>query len=335
MSTELPPDSLPPSLKNNADFKESYKYCRSLAQTVRDIEIKLNEAERERETALDSYYNHADHALFREAARTDARLDFDEVDSHNQALRDGSEVHAKHLALEHDLSRTKAMCSAQKGVLAKLAERDLDKRGRLQPELPDGDKAERKPEVEQQKTPEQATGEPSEAERLKAEREAVKAELMSAQAHLCTAYKEFQGRRYLTEEEFAQLPKATTEDDVGLQLQKKLIRTTRNYIEAQERVKTAQAEGRRLGVPGVDKYPIDQTYDFEDRTVDGYADSDFANKVRRSKPRVEGWLSQIAVPGEPLSSPAKPKVSKRLLELAELRLGDDKAEDFSSAGAKE
>ena len=57
----------------------------------------------------------------------------------------------------------------------------------------------------------------------------------------------------------------------------KLIRTTRKYIEAQERVIMAQAEGRRLGVPWVDKYPVDQTWDFEDRPDDGYAESAIAD----------------------------------------------------------
>lgn len=119
----------------------------------------------------------------------------------------------------------------------------------------------------------------------------------------------------------------------------KLIRTTRKYIEAQERVIMAQAEGRRLGVPWVDKYPVDQTWDFEDRPDDGYAESAIADKVEKSKPRVKEWLSRLAMSGKSLSPSTKPqgpkKVPGKLHELAELQLRDDKAEDFSSDGAKE
>jgi hypothetical protein len=216
----------------------------------------------------------------------------------------------------------------------------MAKRGTLRPFLPDGDEFAADPEeVEQHKVPEQAAGELSEAEELKTERDAVKAELLSAQAHLCTVYKEFQGRRNLTEEEFARLPKSITEDEIGLQLLMKLSRTTRSYIEAQERVKTAQAEGRRLGVPGVDRYPVDQTWNFEDRSLDGYADSAIADKVEKSKPRVRAWLSELAMSGKPLPPSTKlqvlEKVPGKIHEYAELRLGDDIAEDFSSDRAKE
>lgn len=89
---------------------------------------------------------------------------------------------------------------------------------------------------------------------------------------------------------------------------------------------------------GVDKYPIDQTWDFEDRPDDGYAESVIADKVEKSKPRVKAWLSQVAMSGKPLSPSTKlqvPEMEPQLKKLAELRLGDDKAEDFSSDGAKE
>ncbi|GAB7330492.1 hypothetical protein MBLNU13_g02096t1 [Cladosporium sp. NU13] len=211
------------------------------------------------------------------------------------------------------------MCSAQKVALATPAENDMVERRVLQPHVSDG---------------EEPTADPEEAKR-----DAAKAELLPAQAHLCTAHKEFQGHRNLTEEEIPQLPKTITEDDIGLELQMKLMRTTRNYIEAQERVRTAQAEGRRLGVPGVDKYPIDQTWNFGDRPDDGYAESIIADKVEKSKPRVKAWLSQLAKSGTPLSPSAKAQAPKKVPgkfhELVELRLGDDKAEDSSSDGAKE
>jgi hypothetical protein len=119
----------------------------------------------------------------------------------------------------------------------------------------------------------------------------------------------------------------------------KLIRTTRNYIEAQERVRTAQAEDRRLGGPGVDRYPVVLTWDFEDRPDDGYAESAIADKVRKSKPRVKVWPPQLAMSVKSLSPSTIPQAPGRdpdfVVELAELRLGDDKAEDSSSVGAKE
>lgn len=340
MNAELPPDNLPPSMKNNADFREAYKYCRSLVHTVKGIEASLHDVEQEIEATLERYYNHAGQSLLEETARADLRAEFEEVKSHDQALRDISGPDLRRLELERDGLRTKKMSSAQKSALATLAESDMVKRGLLQPCVPDGEEATADPEdAEQPKATEQAADEPSEAEKLKAQRDAAKAELLSAQGHLCDAYKEFQGRRNLTEEEVAKLPKSFTEDDFGPELQWKLMRTTRNYIEAQERVRSAQAEGRRLDVPGVDKYPVEQTWDFEDRPDDGYAESAIADRVEKSKPRVEAWLSRLAMSGKPLSSSTKPQVPKKdpeeFYEVAELRLGDDKAEDFSSDGAKE
>jgi hypothetical protein len=340
MTAEMPPDTLPPSMRNSADFQAAYRYCRELIHTVKGIEARLRNAEQQREATLDKFYDHAEQILLTDTARAESKADFDEVKSHDRALRDASGSHAQCLELEQDASRTKMMCSAQKLALATLAENDLIERGMLQQCVSDGDESTADPEdIEQQKTSKQAAAEPSDFEKLKAEREAAKAELMAAQAHLCTAYKEFQGRRNLTEDEIAQLPKTITEDDIGLELQMKLMRTTRNYIEAQERVRTAQAEGRCLGVPGVDKYPIDQTWDFEDRPDDGYAESAIADRMEKSKPRVNAWLSQLAMSGKSLSPSTIPQAPKKdpdfVVELGELRLGDDKAEDFSSDGAKE
>ena len=88
-------------------------------------------------------------------------------------------------------------------------------------------------------------------------------------------------------------------------------------------------------MPGVDRYPIDQTWDFEDRTDDGYLNSVFANKVERSKPKVEEWLPQVDMSGGPLPPPIRRKMPKTLRKLAALRLGDDNVDDFSSDGAKE
>jgi hypothetical protein len=88
-------------------------------------------------------------------------------------------------------------------------------------------------------------------------------------------------------------------------------------------------------VPEFDRYPIDQTWDFEDRTDDGYLDSVFVNKVERSKPKVEEWLPQIAISGKPLSPPTRRKMPKTVRKLAALRLGDDNVEGFSSDGGKE
>jgi len=340
MNAEMPPGDLPPSMKDNADFREAYKYCRILVNTVKDVEARLRDAEQEREVTFDRYYSHTGQVLFGETPRAGSGAEFDEVNSHDQALRDSFRPDLHCVELERDVSKTKMMCSAQKLALATLAENDMVERGVLQPHVSDGEESTADPEeIAQQETSKQAAAKPSGSEKSKAERDAAKAELLSAQAHLCDAHKEFQGRRNLTEEEIAQLPKTITDDDIGLELQMKLSRTTRNYIEAQERVRTAQAEGRRLGVTGVDKYPIDQTWDFEDRPDDGYAESVIADKVENSKPRVKAWLSQLAVSGKPLSPSAKSQVPKKVPgkyhELLELRLGDDKAEDFSSDGAKE
>jgi len=168
-----------------------------------------------------------------------------------------------------------------------------------------------------------------------AQHDALLAELMAAQRNLCDAEKAFQNSRKFTEEELAQLPNTITEDEFGPELKRKLTRTTRNYIDAQKRVQDAQAEGRRLRVPAVDRFPIDQTWNFEDRTDDGYLDSVFAAKVERSKPRVEAWLPQLNMPGEPLSPSQPQEAPESLPNIDWLRLGADNADDVSSAQAKE
>lgn len=96
-----------------------------------------------------------------------------------------------------------------------------------------------------------------------------------------------------------------------------------------------QAEGRRLGHPEVDRYPYDQTWDFEDRSDDGYAVSAMADKMGKSKPKVERWLPQLAMCGKPLSPSRVPEAPESLPDLEALWLGDDKGDDFSSTGLKE
>jgi hypothetical protein len=133
---------------------------------------------------------------------------------------------------------------------------------------------------------------------LKAQHDALKAELLSAQSQLCGAEKAFENYRKLTEEDFAKLPQPMTEDRIGQELWLKLIRTTHNLAEAQERVRKGQAEGRRLRVPEIDRFPVDQTWDFEDRSDDGYPESAIADRVEKSKPTIEAWLPQVAISGK-------------------------------------
>lgn len=109
---------------------------------------------------------------------------------------------------------------------------------------------------------ENAEGRPNEEEeadvfqKKQSQHDALISELMSAQHHLCDAEKSLQNSRKLTEEELANLPNTVTEDEFGRELARKLARTTRNYIDAQQRVVDAQAERRRLRVPAVDRYPL-------------------------------------------------------------------------------
>ena len=231
-----------------------------------------------------------------------------------------------------DVRKAGKMFSVQKRILVGLVENDLIERRVLQPYVHDGEEPE---DVEQQTNTEQAASETVDAEKLKAQHDALKEELLSAQGHLCEAEEAFKHSRELTEEDIAQLPKSIAEDKIGLQLWRKLCRITQNYREAQERVKLAQAEGRRLRVPGVDRYPIDQTWDFEDRSEDGYADSAIADKIEKSKPRVEEWLPQIAMSGKPLSPSTKPETPKSLPDLGAIQLGEDKADGCPSDGVKE
>jgi hypothetical protein len=334
MNAEVAPDSLPPSLKDNANFRETYKYCRSLAHTFRDLEVKGREAEQERETILDRYYSHAERELPKKVVGTESQAGFDEVDPHKQALRDCSGPHTQHLKLEQDASRTKMMCYVQKSALATLLDNDLVKRGELEPHGSDGEEPESQPDnAEQQKASKQA--EVSASEKTKPQHDALIAEPLSAQGHLCDAEEAFKNSRNLTEEEFSNMPGSITEDQIGVELWLKLVHTTRNYTEAQDRVRRAQAEGRRLGVPMADRFTRDQTWDFEDRSDDGYAESAIAERMEKSKPRVEAWLPQLAMSGKPLSPSTQPTVPKSLPDLAALRLGDDVADNFQSSGAKE
>ena len=348
-------------LRDSAEFQAIFERCRFDCRNLSDIEDEISDEEREIDLAHDRIDAYASRLATRglevaglTAARKPTIPAAESMDSEYSPAQEFQENISTRLSkrqeLKAELQKIEQNYFEHKENLAKMAEKLLIEAGMLEPGTPHVENPAPAPNAG--KLPdvagadggnhvENAEGRPNEEEegnvfgKRQAQHYALIAELMTAQHHLCDAEKAFQNSRKFTEEELAKLPIAITEDEFGRELARKLTRTTRNYIDAQKRVVDAQAEGRRLRVPAVDRYPIGQTWDFEDRTDDGYLDSVFVNKVERSKPKVEEWLPQIAMSGKPLSPPTRRKMPKTVRNLAALRLGDDNVEGFSSDGGKE
>jgi hypothetical protein len=352
-------------LKGSAEFQAAFERCRFYSRILPEIEDEISGVEHDSNLAherIDAYASRlatrglelAGLTATEEPAVPAADLSGNEYSPAQEFQENISTRLARLQELRADLQKTEQSYFEHKENLARIAEKLLIEAGMLQPGAPQMDKpipapdnagpAPEVPEAEEHDADNDAEvvegrSSPDLEENIfakrKAKHDALTKELMAAQFHLCDAEKAFKDSRKFTEEELAQLPQNITEDLLGLELKRKLTRTTRNYIDAQNRVKDLQAEGRRLRVPGVDRFPIDQTWDFEDRSDDGYLHSTFPDKVERSKPKVEAWLPQIATSEAPSSPPTWPYISNTVFKLAELRLGDDKMDGFSSEGAKE
>jgi len=348
-------------LKDSAEFQAIFERCRSSFRSLADIDDEISDEEREIDLAQDRIDAYARRLATRglevagltaagEPTIPVAELKDNEYSPAQEFRENTSTRLARRQELKAGLHKTEQTYFEHKENLAKIAEKLLIEAGMLEPGAPhmenpvSASNTGEHPEAvggDDSNLVEPSEDRPSDDEKenavakRKAQHDALIAELMSAQRNLCDAEKAFENSRKFTEEEFAKLPNNITEDELGQELKRKLTRTTRDYIDAQKRVQDAQAEGRRLRVPEVDRYPIDQTWDFEDRTDDGYLNSVFANKVERSKPKVEEWLPQVDMSGGPLPPPIRRKMPKTLRKLAALRLGDDNVEDFSSDGAKE
>lgn len=186
MIAEMPPGNLPPSMKDNADFRESYKYCRSLSRTVKSVELRLREVERERKTILNRHYRRAEPVLHRQAGPADHSVTLKDVYMPEQDLQDSSRLYLQQQELELDAQNTRKMCSAQKKVIAGLAEKDLIERGILEPYVSDGEQSEA--ESEDGEDIEQAPVEMSGAQKLKTQHDALQKEHLSAQHDLCNVY---------------------------------------------------------------------------------------------------------------------------------------------------
>ena len=63
MMSETLPAHLPPSMRDNADIRESLKHCRSLHNTFKDVDSRRREIEREWNTVVGKYDSHTEQML--------------------------------------------------------------------------------------------------------------------------------------------------------------------------------------------------------------------------------------------------------------------------------
>lgn len=272
-------------LRDSTEFQAIFERCRFDCRNLSDIEDEISDEEHEIDLAhdrIDAYASRLAACGLEVAGWTAAReptiLTAESRDSGYSPAQEFQENISTRLArrqeLKAGLQKTEQIHFEHKEDLAKMAEKLLIEAGMLEPGAPHvqnpapAPNAGKLPDVagaDGGNHVENAEGLPKEEEEGKvfgngqAQHNALIAELMPAQHHLCDAEKAFQNSRKFTEEELAKLPNKITEDESGRKLARKLTRTTWNYIDAQKRVVDAQAEGRRLRVPAVDRYPIGQT----------------------------------------------------------------------------
>jgi hypothetical protein len=171
----------------------------------------------------------------------------------------------------------------------------------------------------------------------KARNDDLVAALSSAQEVFWNALKLYQeGSRKLTEEELRNLPEPVTEDRIGVALVLKLSRTTRDYLEAENKVDEARRAAHQAGL--VDRFLVDQTWDFENRTDYGNADSVYAEKMDRSWPKVIEWqwAPGRGVETEQQLSPSEARKWPEIVpDIGEFQPGDNNYDDFSKARTRE
>jgi hypothetical protein len=341
-------------LKDSARFQAFFERCREHYALLVDAELKVSGVEKEINQIHDRVENHATRMVARASRLTSAVAHHEitaaepgEVEnSSEQDLQSNMGMLTWRRQLKIDLQQTQKTFSWLKEELVRSAQTQMVEAGILQPVVtdPEGPTAgSEKIIVPQAALDMEAARQKQEADAAaaileeKARNDALVAELSFAQKVFWNALKLYQDEsRKLTEEELRDLPEPVTEDRIGIALVLKLSRTTRDLLEAEKRVDEARRAAHQAGL--VDRFPIDQTWDFENRTDDGYADSVYAEKMDRSWPKVIEWrwAPGRGVETEQQLSPSEAKEwPESVPDLGEFRPGDDNYDDFSNARTRE
>lgn len=343
-----------PCLEGNFEFQDAFERCQFFARTLANVKTGVNHLEQDMSVIEDRVRDHnrrlaarAQELMKKPVPQqpTSIAETNDEESTFTQDSKRYLELSKQLQELEAEAQRTKQAFSDHKDALARIGESQMEKVGlhipplteqpatpleHLQrPESPNRD-AEKPDHHASAQVLEATTNnlcEPTEEEKV--ERDDLEAEIMHAKEQLERARREFDDGRRLTAIERALLLPPYTEDNLGATMALKLSRVTRNLIDAEQRVSELRAAARLAGL--VERYPEDQTWDFEDRSDDGYADSVFAARAEKARPDVEEWIPRLAEPEDMLTPATHPRAPKSRPDVGIFELGEDSADGFPGA----
>lgn len=312
-------------LETDVDFQGALYRWQWTFGVLMDLELELKEIEMESEAAHDKIDRHASQVLAKGLKQTVAQSEITESDTSPQ--EDLSGVYGllgRQAELQQDEKQTKRSLCRDQDVLVKLAERALVEAKILQPSGPDTEETEPTPVHQQQEANvdvESAEPGSQNIATINLAGADPQTELAAAQEQLRNARLEYEEGRKWNEDDVAKLPQPVSEDYVGVAMALKLSRATLAYIAAEERYHVAHQAARDAGV--ADRFPIDQTWNFEDRPDDGYAESLFAQRIDKVKPKVESWIPKLPTAGARTPPSSVQETPESMPDLDALNLGED------------
>lgn len=247
-------------LKDIVEFQAIFERCRFCFRSLADIDAKISDEEREIDRAHDRIDAYASRLATRglrvagliaagEPTIPPAESRDKEYPPVQEFQENISTRLARHQRLKAELQKIEQTYLEHEENLAKIAETLLIEAGMIEPGAPHIENPVPAPNTGEHpeavggddgNLADPSEGRPSNEEeenivaKRKAQHDAIISELISVQRNLCNAEKAFEDSRKFTEEEFAKLPNNIKEDELGLELKRKLTRTTRNYIDAQK-----------------------------------------------------------------------------------------------------
>lgn len=340
-----------PCLEENFEFQNAFERCQFFARMLADAEAEVKHLEHDMSLIEDRVRDHnrclasrAQELMKQPVFQQPASIA--EMHSEDPTCAQDSEryleLSTQLQELEAEMQETKQAFSDHKEILARIGGTQMEEVGlRIppvaeeptapfehpqQPESPNKDVEKPDDHASAQMSEDTANDLGELTEEEKVERDHLEAKLLHAKEQLERARREFDDGRKLTAIEAALLLPPYTEDNLGATMALKLSRVTTNLIDAEQRVSELRAAARLAGL--VEKYPEDQTWDFDNRSDDGYADSVFAARAEKARPGVEEWLPHLAEP-EDMMAPAKhPQAPKSRPDVGDFELGEDSADGF-------
>lgn len=334
--------AMPSCLRDSVEFQGALRRYRSTSGIMKKIELELERIHLEWSAASDKSDSHvktiaqlAQGAGSERVERDEAQGQGEVIDAGSPSKEDSKRIHEllyRQKELQKDQISTGKSSSWHKEILARFAERALVVAGVLPPSelTAEGFQLGSEPKDQQEANephqapaehppPEQTPAFTRESETLR--KKSITAELEAAMDHLSKSRSEYDNCRKLTVEEMASLPHPVSALEVAWASIKKLSQKTRQLIEAEERCRIAKQAARDAGI--IDRFPREQTCNFEDRPDDGYAESMWAQKRDHIESNVEEWMSVCRAAGNRTPPTSVHEKSATLPDFGALYLGED------------